>query len=184
MEEELQSHVQLRADALVRAGRSGQAERRARIEFGSHVRFRKDVVKRWPQTPLIKRFRMSGSASARFGKRRGFSLVAVITLALGIGATVATFSVVNTVLLRPFAFNHPEKLLWIYSQRSDNPRTNFSLPEYCDYRDQATSFDGLAGVASFNPSFTDSGPPERVQGVRMSASAFAMLGCGRGWDAL
>ena len=108
-------------------------------------------------------------------KAPGFSLVAVITLALGIGATVATFSVVNTVLLRPFAFSHPEKLLWIYSQRSDNPRTNFSLPEYCDYRDQATSFDGLAGVASFNPSFADSGPPERVQGVRMSASAFAML---------
>src|SRR4029453_10729157 len=52
----------------------------------------------------------------------------------------------------------------------------FSLPEYCDYRDQTTSFEGLAGVASFNPSFADSGPPERVQGVRMSASAFAMLG--------
>jgi putative ABC transport system permease protein len=102
-------------------------------------------------------------------------VVAVITLALGIGATVATFSVVNTVLLRPFAFSHPEKLLWIYSQRSDNPRTNFSLPEYCDYRDQITSFEGLAGVASFNLSFSDSGPPERVQGVRMSASAFAML---------
>ena len=108
-------------------------------------------------------------------KSPGFSLVAVITLALGIGATVATFSVVNTVLLRPFAFSHPEKLLWIYSQRSDNPRTNFSLPEYCDYRDQTTSFEGLAGVASFNPSFVDSGPPERVQGVRMSASAFTML---------
>jgi predicted permease len=89
---------------------------------------------------------------------------------------VATFSVVNTVLLRPFAFSHPEKLLWIYSQRSDNPRTNFSLPEYCDYRDQTTSFESLAGVASFNPSFADSGPPERVQGVRMSASAYNMLG--------
>src|SRR5262249_41865551 len=109
-------------------------------------------------------------------KSPGFSIVAVITLALGIGATVATFSVVNTVLLRPFAFSHPEKLLWIYSQRSDNPRTNFSLPEYCDYRDQNTSLEGLAGVASFKPSFADSGPPERVQGVRMSASACAMLG--------
>jgi predicted permease len=109
-------------------------------------------------------------------KSAGFTLVAVITLALGIGATVATFSVVNTVLLRPFAFARPEKLLWIYSQRSDNPRTNFSLPEYCDYRDQTTSFESLAGVASFNPSFSDSGPPERVQGVRMSANAFAMLG--------
>ena len=53
---------------------------------------------------------------------------------------------------------------------------NFSLPEYCDYRDQTTFFESLAGVASFNPSFADSGPPEHVQGVRMSASAFTMLG--------
>jgi predicted permease len=177
MEEELQSHVQLRADALERGGlQRAEAERRARIEFGSHVRFKEEC-----------REAMAGNAidqvtqDVRFSLRAlrkapGFSLVAVITLALGIGATVATFSVVNTVLLRPFAFSHPEKLLWIYSQRNDNPRTYFSLPEYCDYRDQTTSFEGLAGVASFNPSFADSGLAERVQGVRISASAFAMLG--------
>lgn len=177
IEEELQSHVQLRADALELAGMErAEAQRRARIEFGSYVSFKEEC-----------REAMGGNAidqavqDVRFGLRAlrkspGFSLVAAITLALGIGATVATFSVVNTVLLRPFAFNHPEKLLWIYSARSDNPRTNFSLPEYCDYRDRTTSFDGLVGVASFNPSFADSGPPQRVQGVRMSASAFAMLG--------
>jgi putative ABC transport system permease protein len=177
MEEELQSHVQLRADALERGGlQRAEAERRARIEFGSHVRFKeecREVMAGNAVDQAIQDVRFSFRA---LRKAPGFSLIAVITLALGIGATVATFSVVNTVLLRPFAFSHPEKLLWIYSQRSDNPRTNFSLPEYCDYRDQATSFDGLAGVASFNPSFADSGPPERVQGVRMSASAFAMLG--------
>ena len=177
MEEELQSHVQLRADALEHDGvQRAEAERRARIEFGSHVRFKeecREAIAGNAADQTIQDVRFSLRA---LRKAPGFSLVAVITLALGIGATVATFSVVNTVLLRPFAFSHPEKLLWIYSQRSDNPRTNFSLPEYCDYRDQATSFDGLAGVASFNPSFADSGPPERVQGVRMSASAFAMLG--------
>ena len=90
-------------------------------------------------------------------KSPGFFAVAVITLAMGIGATVAAFSVVNAVLLRPFAFKDPQRLLWIYSQRPDNARTNFSLPEYCEYRDQTTSFDALAGVASFNPSFADSG---------------------------
>jgi predicted permease len=177
MEEELQSHVQLRADVLERGGvERAEAERCARIEFGSHVRFKeecREAIAGNAVNQMIQDVRFSLRA---LRKAPGFSLVAVITLALGIGATVATFSVVNTVLLRPFAFSHPEKLLWIYSQRSDNPRTNFSLPEYCDYRDQATSFDGLSGVASFNPSFADSGPPERVQGVRMSASAFALLG--------
>ncbi len=176
-EEELESHVQLRADALERGGLDrAEAERRARIEFGGHVRFKEECREAMGGNAIDQAIQDVRFSLRALRKSPGFSLVAVITLALGIGATVATFSVVNTVLLRPFAFSHPEKLIWIYSQRSDNPRTNFSLPEYCDYRDQITSFEDLAGVASFNPSFADSGPPERVQGVRMSASAFAMLG--------
>jgi putative ABC transport system permease protein len=177
VEEELESHVQLRADALERNGvERSDAERLARIEFGGHVRFREECREAMGGNAIDQAIQDVRFSLRALLKSPGFSLVAVITLALGIGATVATFSVVNTVLLRPFAFSHPEKLIWIYSQRSDNPRTNFSLPEFCDYRDQATSFEGLAGVASFNPSFADSGPPERVQGVRMSASAFGMLG--------
>jgi putative ABC transport system permease protein len=176
-EEELESHVQLRADALERGGlERAEAEQRARIEFGSQARFKEECREAMGGNPIDQAMQDVRFSLRALRKSPGFSVVAVITLALGIGATVATFSVVNAVLLRPFAFSHPEKLLWIYSQRSDNPRANFSLPEYCDYRDQTTSFDGLAGVASFNPSFSDSGPPERVQGVRMSANAFAMLG--------
>jgi putative ABC transport system permease protein len=177
MQEELESHVQLRADALERDGLDRpEAERHARIEFGGHYRFKEECREAMGGNAIDQAIQDVCFSLRALRKSPGFSLVAVITLALGIGATVATFSVVNTVLLRPFAFSHPEKLLWIYSQRSDNPRTNFSLPEYCDYRDQTTSFESLAGVASFNPSFADSGPPERVQGVRMSASAFTMLG--------
>jgi predicted permease len=177
MQEELESHVQLRADALERDGLDrAEAERRARIEFGGHVRFKEECREAMGGNAIDQAIQDVRFSLRALRKSPGFSLVAVITLALGIGATVATFSVVNTVLLRPFAFSHSEKLIWIYSQRSDNPRTYFSLPEYCDYRDQTTSFEGVAGVASFNPSFADSGPPERVQGVRMSASAFAMLG--------
>src|SRR6266487_5328837 len=176
LDEELESHVQLRADALERDGlERAEAERRARIEFGSHVRFKEECREALAGNAIDQAVQDVRFSLRSLRKSPGFSLVAVITLAPGIGATVATFSVVNTVLLRPFAFSHPEKLLWIYSQRSDNPRMNFSLPEYCDYRDQTISFESLAGVASYNPSFADSGPPERVQGVRMSASAFAML---------
>src|SRR5262245_52447246 len=176
IEEELQSHVQLRAEALERGGlERAEAERRARIEFGSQDRFKEECREAMGGNAIDQAVQDVRFSLRALRKSPTFSVVPAVTLALGIGATVATFSVVNTVLLRPFAFTHPEKLIWIYSQRSDNPRTNFSLPEYCDYRDQATSFAGLAGVASFNPSFADSGPPERVQGVRVSASAFAML---------
>jgi putative ABC transport system permease protein len=176
LEEELGVHIQLHADRLERSGLGrAEAERRARIEFGSTARFREEC-----REQLGGNFLDTVMQDVRFSLRTlrkspAFFLVAVITLALGIGATVAAFSIVNTVLLRPFGFSNPEKLFWIYSQRPDNPRTNFSLPEYCDYRDQNTLFDGLAAIASFNPSLSDSGEPERVQGVRVSANVFSIL---------
>jgi putative ABC transport system permease protein len=177
IEDELRAHIRLRTDDLERSGLSrSDAERRARIEFGGHERFKEEC-----REALAGNFLANIIQDVRFSLRtlRGspaFFAVAVVTLAFGIGATVAAFSVVNSVLLRPFGFRNSEKLLWIYSQRPDNPRANFSLPEYCDYRDQNTSFDGLAAIASFNPGLSDSGEPERVQGVRMSANAFTILG--------
>src|SRR5256714_3141023 len=176
MEEELRSHIQRRVADLERSGLDRtEAERQARIEFGSTERFKEEC-----REALGGNFIDGLIQDARFSLRTlrkspGFFAVAVVTLALGIGATVAAFSVVNAVLLRPFAFSDPERLLWIYSQRPDNARTNFSLPEYCDYRDQNTSFDGLDAIASYNPSLSDSGEAERVQGVRMSANVFAIL---------
>jgi predicted permease len=177
MEEELGTHVRLRADDLERSGLiRDEAERRARIEFGSRERFKEEC-----REALGGNFIESFLQDFRFSfrtlrKSPAFFAVAVATLALGIGATVAAFSVVNAVLLRPFGFLEPGKLLWIYSQRPDNPRTNFSLPDYCDYRDRNTSFEGLAGIASYTVSLIDSGDPERVQGLRISANTFAILG--------
>jgi len=115
-------------------------------------------------------------ALRRLHKSPGFTFVAVLTLALGIGANVAIFSVVNAVLLRPFAFSRPDRLVWISSQLPTNPRAPFSLPEFCDYRDQNTLFDGLAAVGSYNANLVDSGEPERVQGLRLSANIFQLLG--------
>jgi putative ABC transport system permease protein len=177
LEEELGAHIRLRADSLERAGLDrAEAERRARIEFGSAERFKQECREQLGGN-FLDTFIQDVRFSLRTLKKSPvFSLVAVITLALGIGATVAAFSVVNAVLLRPFGFSDSERLLWIYSKRPDNPRTNFSLPEYCDYRDQNTLFDGLAAIASFNPSLSDSGEPERVQGVRISANVFSILG--------
>ena len=176
LDEELRAHIQLHAEKLKTSGLSAaQAERRARIEFGSQERFKEECREQIAGNFIDMAIQDTRFSLRMLRKSPAFFAVAVITLALGIGATVAAFSVVNAVLLRPFAFGEPQKLLWIYSQRPDNARTNFSLPEYCDYRDQNTSFEGLAGVASYNPSFSDSGPPERVQGVRMSANAFTIL---------
>jgi predicted permease len=177
MEAELAAHIQLHADRLERAGLDrAEAERRTRIEFGSTARFKEECREQLGGNFLDTLIQDVRFSLRTLRKSPAFFGVAVVTLALGIGATVAAFSVVNSVLLRPFGFSNSEKLLWIYSQRPDNPRANFSLPEYCDYRDQNTLFDGLAAIASFNPGLSDSGEPERVQGVKMTANAFTILG--------
>ena len=177
LEAELRSHVQFRADELERSGLNrAEAERQARLEFGSHERFKEECREALGGN-FIDAFLQDARFSFRTLRRSpGFFVVAVLTLALGIGATVAAFSVVNAVLLRPFAFQNPDRLLWIYAQRVDAPRTSFSLPEYCDYRDQNTSFEGLGAIGSYNANLSDTGEPERVQGVRISANAFGILG--------
>src|ERR1700737_5671769 len=164
LEEELGAHIQLHADRLERAGVGrAEAERRARIEFGSTARFKEECRDQLGGNlidTLIQDVRFSVRT---LRKSPAFFAVAVVTLALGIGATVAAFSVVNAVLLRPFGFSEPDRLLWIYSERPDNPRTNFSLPDYCDYRDQNTLFQGLGAIGSLNTNLADSGETEGVQ---------------------
>jgi predicted permease len=106
----------------------------------------------------------------------GFALTVVCTLALTIGATTAVFSVVNTVLLRALPFASPERLVWVASVRPDNPSAPFSLPELMDYRSRSRTLSGLAAYANWSASLAGDGVTERLQGARLSANAFEVLG--------
>ena len=75
-------------------------------------------------------------ALRRLALTPGFTLLALVTLALGIGANTALFSVVYAVLLKPLPFSEPERLYWVYSRHTSTDRYPFSLPEFCDYRDR------------------------------------------------
>jgi putative ABC transport system permease protein len=177
MAEEIQQHVDLLMERNIAAGMApGEARNAALRKFGGIEQIkeisREQRVWMWPDQ-LWKDLRF---ALRQLLKSPAFSLVAVLTLALGIGANVAIFSVINAVLLRPFAFAQPEKLIWIWSQRPDAARSNFTLPEFCDYRDQNTLLQGLAAVASYNANLIDQSEAERVQGVRSSANIFQILG--------
>ena len=109
-------------------------------------------------------------------KQPGFTLIAVLTLSLGIGANTAVFSIVNAVLLRPFPYHAPERLVTLqehYSAGGFSP----SYPNFADWREQNKVFDSIAAVRtneSFN--FTGSGEPERLQGRLVSAEFFSTLG--------
>ena len=112
----------------------------------------------------------------QFRRRPGFALAVVSTLTLTVGANIAVFSVVNAVLFKALPFATPDRLLWITSVRTDNPAAPFSLPEYLDYRSQTRTLSGLAAYANWRASLTTDTVSEGLQGARMSANAFDVLG--------
>jgi putative ABC transport system permease protein len=108
-------------------------------------------------------------------KQPGFTAVAVIALALGIGANTAIFSAVNAVLLRPLPFPEPERLVLVRDlQQTDE--TPASYPEYLDWKEQGRSFEDLAAAFNTSYSLTGQGEPEQLLGVRVSANLLPMLG--------
>ncbi|HEY0004368.1 MAG TPA: ABC transporter permease [Pyrinomonadaceae bacterium] len=111
-------------------------------------------------------------------KSPGFTIVAVIALALGIGANSAIFSVVNTVLLRPLPYKDPDRLVmvWEDNTRHGYPRDTPAAANYIDWREQNQVFEGMAAVADLSINLTGVGEPERIEGCRVSASLFPLLG--------
>jgi putative ABC transport system permease protein len=113
-----------------------------------------------------------------FMKRPGITAVAIIALALGIGANSAIFSVVNTVLLRPLPYANPEQLMMV--KETNLPRgeadIGVSTPDFREWRDRNQVFERMAAYAATNFNISGGGEPERVRGVLTSTDLFALLG--------
>ena len=177
--DELRHHEQRLAERLEAEGLSREdARREARRRVGN--------------TPLLQDagydVRGGGWVEAflkdgRYGLRMlrshpGFTLTAVVTLALGIGANTAIFSVASGVLLRPLPYPDAEQIAMVWM---DNARINLredwhSYPNYVDYRDQSTTFAHMAVFNNTARIFTDGGEPERILGAHSSANLFDVLG--------
>ncbi|MFY9557676.1 MAG: ABC transporter permease, partial [Blastocatellia bacterium] len=111
-------------------------------------------------------------------KHPGFTTVAVIALALGIGANTAIFSVVNAVLLRPLPFPEPERLMVVYESRTDRgvSRSSVSYPNFADWRDQNSVFERMSSYHDSDFVMTGDGEPARLQGAVVNADLFPLLG--------
>lgn len=110
-------------------------------------------------------------------KRPGFTAIAVVTLALGIGANTAIFSLVNTVLLRPLPVAHPEQLVEVYgTQHNGGDMTLDSYLDYKDYRDRNNVVSGLLAYRFAPMSVSHAGSNERVWGYLVSGNYFDVLG--------
>lgn len=111
-------------------------------------------------------------------KNPSFTIIAVLALALGIGANTAIFSVVNTVLLRPLPFRNPNRLVvvWENAAHLGFPKNTPSPANFLDWREQAKTFDGMAAFAPRSFNLIGVGEPERLDGRRVSANLFDLLG--------
>jgi putative ABC transport system permease protein len=115
-------------------------------------------------------------AARMLAKKPGFTLIAFVTLALGIGANTAIFSIVNGVLLRPLPYKDPQQLVSIWEKQTNQEHSNFSPAEFLDYQAQNQSFSGMAAYRLMNFTLTGAGEPEQLGGLIVTANFFSLLG--------
>src|SRR5215813_3878397 len=113
-------------------------------------------------------------------KHPGFSSVAIITVALGIGANTAIFSVVNSVLLAPLPYSRPSQLISVWTINRQNPATSTpqpcAWPDFLDWKVQNLAFEQLAATRNVTLNLTDGGEPIRVNGARATPNLLSLLG--------
>src|ERR1700690_3627815 len=181
LDEEIGADVELLAEEKMANGKEAdQARREARIEAGGIEQVKENV--------------RSGRAGAWLDvlaqdicfcirvlmKNPGFTLVAVLALALGIGANTAMFSIVNSVLLRPLPYTQPERLVKVWTRFTDiglpNDQNWISAPEFRDITELNKSLSDVAAYGGENFNITTQGTPSRVVGAQVSPSLFSILG--------
>jgi predicted permease len=174
MEEELQSHIEHRVSDLERSGLTrAEAEHEARIEFGARERIKEEC-----HEALGGRLFDSVLRDVRYCLRvlrssKGFTIAAVITLAMAIGANAVVFSLLNALILRPLNVPDAQSLYGIERGKDHAPPQSY--PDYLDLRDRSRSFDGLAAY-SVAPAGLDTGEnPTRVWLEEVSGNYFDVL---------
>jgi len=178
-DEEVDAHIAMLTERFVARGMAREeALSAARQQFGNRTSLGETHNEMqtfvWFET-LMQDLRYGVRVLAR---NKAFAAVAVLTLALGIGANTAIFSVVNAVILRPLPYSDPGRLavLWGNVKRVRIERRGASYPDYLDWRDQSRSFTGMAAFNDHQFALTGIGTPERIAGEYVSQPYFSLLG--------
>jgi predicted permease len=178
MDAELRFHVEAYVEDLVRAGVPRvEAMRRARLEFGG-IEQTKEICREERGVNVVHAVLQDLRLGARvLRKNPGFTAIAVITLALGIGANGAIFSVVNAILLRPLPYPKPTQLVRLWeSDPSRGYFRNVVNPfNFLDWRDNAKSFQSMAAIEVLMVNLNAQGQPIAVQAMEVSPDFFSVL---------
>ena len=179
LEEELRFHLEKEVEQNMARGMNAEEARlAARRSFGGVER-----VKEESRDLRRVRFLEELGQDLRYGARMlvknpGFTAIAIIALALGIGANTAIFSVVNAVLLRPLDYEDPDRLVTVLENNWQKGWTRFAVApgNFAEWREQNQVFEQMAAYTGSSFILVGEGDPEQLQGTRASANLFALLG--------
>ena len=179
--QELDAHLRHEVDDYISQGLSiEEATRRAHLKLGNTARIREDIWKWNSLNPLEGILHDLAYAARTLARTPGFAIMAILVMALGIGANTALFTVVHSVLLKPLPFADSARLVMLYERAVDGkyPFNVIAPGVYAEWQEHAHSFERMAifGSSSYNLS-SDSGQlPEKIEATRASAEFFPALG--------
>jgi putative ABC transport system permease protein len=178
-EREIQAYLEIETDENIARGMTPEEARyAARRKLGNPTLIREEIYRMNSLTFIESLWQDVRCGSRMLRKNAGFAMVAVLTLALGIGANTAIFSVIHAVLLSPLPYDHPDRITLV---RESNPSKGFeqfsvSPPNYMDWKNAAGAFEQMASMSRGQFSYTGGAEPERLVGARVAASFFSVLG--------
>ena len=183
LKEELQSHLRMAvADRVARGEKESEARKEAMREFGNVPLIEDVTSERWRWMWLEQGLQDVRYALRTLGRDRGFTLVAVLILALGIGANIVVFSVVNTILLRPLPFKDSQQLVWLAGNEGKGglSEQTYTVDVYEEFQRHNRSFQSVTSYQTFYNSIqyklTGSGDPKALVGVEVADNFFPTLG--------
>ena len=173
LREEIESHLRMAiCDRMERGESAAEAEANARREFGNQGLVEEVTREMWSWIWLEQLWRDVRYGLRGMRRNPGFTAVAVLALALGIGANSAIFTAVDAILLRPLGYRDPERLVVILN----HGRRPVAPANFVDWKAQSRSFDNMGAAEYWTPDFTGSDRPEKLWALRVSADVLPLLG--------
>ncbi|MGH9201607.1 MAG: ABC transporter permease, partial [Vicinamibacterales bacterium] len=149
LDEDIRDHIEREVEENVDRGLSPEeARRQAMLRFGNVARVKEDTRAIWVHVWLDQLIQDARYAIRTLRRSPAFAVIAVLTLALGIGMTTAVFSVFNAVVLRPVAYPNPDRLVWLSTVGAEGEPGIVLGPDFVDWREQALSFDRMVAYGN------------------------------------
>src|SRR5437763_2929226 len=177
LNDEIRSHLTMAAKDRIQNGQSVlDARNSALSDFGNVALVKEATREMWSGASLETFLHDLRYGARMLAKSPGFAVIAILTLALGIGANTAIFSVVNGVLLNPLPFPHPDQIVSLFTEMPNFKNGSISYPNFEDWQRMNRSFSSIAAYRSTGFNLSGHGEPEHLHGELISAGFFEILG--------